>query len=88
MQTIHSRGLGSAKQLMDFPNVVLVEGDAASVMLYRYRADGEFCGDTWDASLRDAQGQAEHEYGTALGPWSPVPPDIADANQYAITFAR
>jgi hypothetical protein len=62
-QTIHSWGLGSAKQFMAFPDVVLAEGDAASVMLYRYRCDGEFCGDTWHASLGDAQGQAEYEYG-------------------------
>ena len=87
-QTIHSWGLDSAKQFMAFPNIVLAEGDAASVMLYRYRCDGEFCGDTWHPSLRDAQGQAEYEYGEALGPWMPVPPDVADAHEYAIRFAR
>jgi hypothetical protein len=87
-QTIHSWGLGSEKQFMAFPDVVLAEGDTASVMLYRYRCDGEFCGDTWHATLGDAQGQAEYEYGGALGPWLPVPPDVADAHQYAITFAR
>ena len=73
---------------MAFPDAVLAESDAASVMLYRYRRDGEFCGDTWHASLADAQGQAEYEYRGALGPWSPVPQDVVDAHQYAITFAR
>ena len=87
-QTIHSRGVGSAKQFMAFPDVVLAEGGAASVMLYRYRSEGEFCGDTWHASLGDAQGQAEHEYQEALGPWLPVPGDVADPHQYAIAFAR
>lgn len=87
-QAIHSWGVGSAQQAMAFPDFVLIEGDAASVMLYRYRRDGEFCGDTWHASLGDAQAQAECEYEEALGPWSPVPADIADTHGYAITFAE
>jgi Beta-lactamase len=87
-QTIHSWGFGSEKQFMAFPDVVLAEGGVASVMLYRYRSEGESCGYTWHASLRDAQGQAEYEYREALGPWLPIPPDVADAHQYAIAFAR
>lgn len=88
-QTIHSWvRAGTAKQFMAFPHVVLAEGDGASVMLYRYRCDGEFCGDTWHTSLEEAHEQAEYEYGTALGPWLPVPKDVADAREYAITFAR
>jgi hypothetical protein len=66
----------------------LAESDGTSAMLYRYRMDGEFCGDTWHASLSEAQRQAEHEYGSALGPWSPVPWDVADADEYALLFSQ
>jgi hypothetical protein len=81
-QTIHSWvGANRVKGFMGFPHVVLAEGDSASVMLYRYRDDGEFCGDTWHASLEEAKEQAQYEYGAELGRWSPVPPDAADARE-------
>jgi hypothetical protein len=88
-QTIHSwispdRG----RCFMAFPQVVLVEGENASAMLYRYRCDGEFCGDTWHASFEEARDQAQYEYGTALGPWLPVPPDVTDAHAFAVKCAR
>jgi hypothetical protein len=88
-ETVHSwADPGGAKRFMAFPHVVLAEGDSASVMLYRYRCDGEFCGDTWHESLQEAQEQAQYEYGPALGNWSTVPRDAADASRYAITYAR
>ena len=88
-QTIHSwASQQGAKRFMAFPDVVLTEGDSASMMPYRYRCDGEFCGDTWHASLEDAQNQAQYEYGEALGQWRRVPPDVADTHQHAIALAQ
>jgi hypothetical protein len=46
-------------------------------MLYRYTADGTFAGDTWHQSLDDAKGQADFEYGKALGSWQQIPEDVA-----------
>ena len=87
-QTVHSWVRAGAKQFMPFPHVLLIEGTGTSVMLFRYRCDGEFCGDTWHASVEDARGQAEHEYGAAMGPWLQVPEDAADAHAYAVAFAK
>lgn len=88
-QTIHAwMGPNGMKRFMAFPHVLLAECDGVSVMLYRYCGDGEFCGDTWHASLEDAQHQAEYEYGKALGPWLRVPTDVADAHRYAVALAQ
>jgi hypothetical protein len=87
-QTIHSWIRDGSKRFMPFPEVVWAEGEMGSVMLYRCRSDGEFCGDTWHASIKEAQDQAQYEYGPALGRWHPIPADVPDALQYAIAFAR
>jgi hypothetical protein len=73
---------------MPFPSVILAAGDEASVMLYRYRWDGEFCGDTSHISLKDAQDQAVHDYGTALEPWLPLPSEVTNPHEYVVSFAR
>jgi|ERR1035438_10404506 hypothetical protein len=87
-QTIHSWVRAGVMQFMPFPHVLLIEGDSTSVMLFPYRCDGEGCGDTWHASLEEAQGQAEHEYGTALGPWRKAPKDVDNAPGYAVAFVK
>lgn len=88
-QTIHCwLDRDGTKHFMKFPHVILAVYDGTSVMLYRYRSNGEFCGDTWAATLEDAKHQAEFEYGSALGPWFRVPSEISDARRYAITFAQ
>ncbi len=56
----------------DLPRPTYVEikvDDAGHAMLYRYRDDGTFCGDTWHESLHDAQEQATHEYGISEPAW-------------------
>src|SRR5271168_378745 len=76
-QSIHSRGLSEGpKVYMPFPEVILIEGDAKSCMVYRYRSDKSFCGDTWHQSLEDAKTQCLYEYGDALGQWSVVPVSV------------
>ena len=72
---------------MPFPEVVLIEGYEEGCMLYRYRGDRTFCGDTWHQSLEDAQEQCSYEYGEALGPWVPVPASVPDAHGFAIASA-
>jgi hypothetical protein len=83
-QTVHRGG----QVFMPFPDVVLIEGDAAEGMTYRYRANGEFCGDTWHESLEAAKSQAIEEYGNALGKWLPVPEDVENAHTFARAVAQ
>jgi hypothetical protein len=44
-------------------------------------------GDTWHASVADAQAQAILEYGDALLAWDDVPPEIIDAHAFAVQCA-
>jgi hypothetical protein len=60
---------------------------AGSAEIYRYASDGGFAGDTSHESKVDAEEQLEFEYGSAVGPWKEVPPDVADAHAYAIEQA-
>jgi hypothetical protein len=83
-QTVHRSG----QVFMPFPDVVLIEGHATEGMTYRYRANGEFCGDTWDESLEAAKSQATQEYGDALGEWQLVPEDVENAHTFARALAR
>ncbi len=73
---------------MPFPNVILAVVDKASVMLYRYRWNGEFCGDTWHSSFHEAQNQAGNEYGAALGPWLLLPSEVTNPHEYVVAVAR
>jgi hypothetical protein len=87
-QTIHRIGLpGEVQKSMAFPEVVALECGTQNCMMYRYRANGEFCGDTWHQSVEDAKLQAQFEYGNALGKWFPVPASESDVREYAIRFA-
>ncbi len=62
---------------MRWPKVVLLLAHEDGPMLYRYTATGAFAGDTWHKSLDDAKGQAEFEYGEALGSWQQIPDKVA-----------
>jgi hypothetical protein len=87
-QTIHSWLLaGKVQKMMPFPDVLLLEGDAGGCMIYRYRIDREFCGDSWYQSVDDAKSQVMSEYGNALGDWLPVPVSESNGVKYAIRFA-
>jgi len=76
------------EKMLPLPDVVLVVADdRGGAMLFRYTAHGEFGGDTWHASVEEAQEQAAYEYGDALVPWIEVPSDIKDAHAFAIQYA-
>ena len=66
--------------------LVAAESDS-DAMLFRYTAYGELGGDTWHATVADAQAQASDEYGDALLPWEEVPDDITDAHGYVVQYA-
>jgi hypothetical protein len=76
------------EKMLPLPDVVLVVADDnGGAMLFRYTAHGEFGGDTWHATVAEAQEQAAYEYGDALVPWIEVPSEIADAHAFAIQYA-
>lgn len=88
-QAIHKIGLPDGPQItMPFPDVLFLEGDETSYMLYRYTEDGRFGGDTWHQTLEEATHQAEFEYGEALGSWLVVPAIELDGHEYAISYAK
>jgi hypothetical protein len=88
-QTVHwIQYADQSRVAMPFPDVVLIEGDATQAMTYRYGANGEFCGDTWDESLEAAKSQAAEEYGDALGEWLPVPENVKNAHTFARAVAQ
>jgi hypothetical protein len=67
--------------------VLLVADDEPGAMLFRYTTDGEFGGDTWHATVAEAQEQAAYEYGDALIPWIEVPSEVVDAHAFAVQYA-
>ena len=67
--------------------VLLVAGGDPGAMLFRYTAYGEFGGDTWHATMADAQEQAAYEYGEALLPWVEVPTAVSDPHTFAVQYA-
>jgi hypothetical protein len=79
---------GESKRLMPIPEVLILESDGSSTMLYRYTLTGEYCGDTWHQSVDEALEQAKYEYGDAIGPLEKVPNEVQDAAQYAIEEVR
>ncbi len=88
-QTAHSWVSDGKLWPMPWPEViVLEESPDGHVMLYRYRRDGTFCGDTWHEDVEAAQGQASFEYGDQLGGWVEVPPTFDDATSYALAQVR
>jgi hypothetical protein len=67
-QTIHRIGLPDGPQTtIPFPDLLFLESDETNYMLYRYTADGQFGGDTWQQTIEKTTDQAELEYGEALG---------------------
>jgi hypothetical protein len=54
-------------EVADLPDPHRVEieldgSEAEACMMYRYTADGRFCGDSWHQSFKDAIEQAKYEY--------------------------
>lgn len=85
----HTGGFPLARdRMLPDPDVVLLAGsDGDSVMLFRYTAHGELCGDTPHATVAEAEHQAKIEYGEQLLGWMDVPPDVKDAHAFAIQHA-
>jgi hypothetical protein len=75
-------------KMLPVADVVLVvaEGDSGA-MLFRYTAHDDFGGDTWHATVGEAQEQAAYEYGDALLPWIDVPDEVTDAHAFAVQYA-
>jgi hypothetical protein len=68
---------GDVRPLADLPDPHRVEieldgSEAEACMMYRYTADGRFCGDTWHPSFEDAIEQAKYEYGLGRADFKPA----------------
>jgi hypothetical protein len=87
--SVHTGGypLAPDRMLPDADVIVLVGDAKEGVMLFRYSAHGELCGDTPHSSVTEAEHQAAIEYGEALFPWLEVPEEITDAHAFAIQYA-
>jgi hypothetical protein len=90
---VHSQGLppeltGNVdNRRLPRPDVLVLEADEQSAMLYRYTSNGEFGGDTWHETAEAAVEQAEFEFPGALSSWMSVPAEETDALQFAIDQA-
>lgn len=71
------------------PDVVVLEQESeGNCFLYRLTKAGLPGGDTWHQSIDDAKHQADFEYGEALGEWREVPPEVPDAQEFALAAVR
>jgi hypothetical protein len=88
-RTAHTDGfpLDPAKMLPVADVVLVVADEDAGAMLFRYTAHDDLGGDTWHATVAEAQEQAAYEYGDALLPWIEVPSDVEDAHAFAVRYA-
>jgi hypothetical protein len=73
-----------ARQMMEAPDVLLIEQNEEGFFLYRFTAAGIFAGDTWHLNLEDAKHQADFEFDGLISPWISVPSDIKDVVRYAL----
>jgi len=69
---------------MDPADILLIEERPDGVFLYRFTADGKFCGDTWHTSIDDAKEQADFEFDHLLPEWIEVPANVSDAISFAL----
>jgi hypothetical protein len=85
----HTAGfpLDPAKMLPVADVVLVVPDGSGAAMLFRYTAHGDFGGDTWHATVGEAQEQADYEYGDALIAWLEVPSEVPDAHAFAVQYA-
>jgi hypothetical protein len=88
-RAVHTAGYPmDPDQMLPLADVLLLVADTEpGAMLFRYTAYGEFGGDTWHASVAEAEAQAALEYGDALLAWNEVPAEIADAHAFAVQCA-
>jgi hypothetical protein len=62
--------------------LTLMRDTDGSIDLYRFAPGGVAAGDTWHPDIAEAKGQAEFEYGDAVGAWRPAPDDITDIEAF------
>lgn len=88
-RTAHTDGfpLDPAKMLPLADVVLVVADDDAGAMLFRYTVNNDLGGDTWHATVAEAQEQAAYEYGDALLSWMEVPSEVDDAHAFAVQYA-
>jgi hypothetical protein len=65
------------------PKWLVIELSPDGWFLYRYTSSGQVAGDTWHASLEDAQYQANREYESEAREWVEVPSSIGNAVKFA-----
>ena len=59
-----------------------IEPKPDGIFLYRFDARGNCVGDTWHATIADANDQVSHEFGDAQS-WEDVPQDVDDIVAFA-----
>jgi hypothetical protein len=64
--------------------LLLPDGRKPGVFLARFTKDRKFAGDTWHANQAEAEEQALFEFGSDLGEWHDVPPDIGEEVGFAL----
>jgi hypothetical protein len=83
-KTIHQVGLPKSiselePQPLPAARVLLIEERPDGYFLIRVSENHDFAGDTWHATLEEAQGQAMFEYGISTAEWAQIPPEEEDA---------
>jgi hypothetical protein len=66
-------------------DILLIEEKVEGVYLHRFRAGGEFCGETWHMDLPGAKEQANFEFDQFLSQWIEAPIDVSDVVNFALT---
>lgn len=76
-------GGGDRRRAMPRASVLVLTRDTdGSIFLYRFAPGGVAAGDNWHPDIAEAKGQAESEYGDAVGAWRPVPDDISELEAF------
>jgi hypothetical protein len=74
---------------LPLPDVLVIEQEGpTSIFLYRRNRSGEFGGDTHHAGIDEAKHQADFEFGAPLSAWMPIPEEVTDARDFAISVCQ
>ena len=72
------------RELLEVPALVVIEEKPDGVFLLRFTAAGRVVGDTWHMTVREAQQQAQFEFGKLLSNWLPVQADVEDVVSFGL----
>ncbi len=67
------------------PKVLLIIQRPDGVFLERFSEKGSFGGDTWHQTVDEAKQQATAEYGSSVGEWREVPPEVVDPVPFGLS---